>query len=563
MDRVLLYFFAIVGSTVAVSKNVMFDDSLLFDRSNTEYETVLSPSDFELAAQLADSIQHAEGDIWDSDAMYSKGKFEGDIANPNLNASTMELFVNGGKVEGNGGNYYNAIKNRLQLWPNGKIPYTISSQYSSYRYLELIDKKQFSRFRRSMIAAAMNEYATHTCISWVPKGANDVNYVHIFPDRGCYSMVGKMGGKQSLSLGSGCIQKGIIIHEMMHAVGFFHEQSRTDRDDWITILWNNIQPGMQGQFEKYGHGTIQSLDTSYDYSSIMHYGNKAFSRNGQPTIVPKKTGANIGQRSGFSGVDSHKINKLYQCTDTINYMIYFRTRPEGNDHPTGRRYRGINHCPTTATNLPPLPSRSYPPPAPTIECRNLRGDCDDLASQGWCTRNPGWMRQHCPISCGMCKPATKPAPVVVPVATTTTPSPMTRPQPSTLPPPQPIAVGDCDDLRVDCDHLMKQRYCKTAPTFMKQNCAKTCGFCFKPIPTEVPDVKGPAVVTNQPLISMWRSSNNHIGSWWSRGLRLQPRGQRQTQDKKHFCAHWKGAGFCEGIFASYMRKNCPASCGHC
>lgn len=54
------------------------------------------------------------------------------------------------------------------------------------------------------------------------------------------------GGRQTLSLGSGCIQKGIIIHEMMHAVGFFHEQSRTDRDDFITILWNNIQPGMQG-----------------------------------------------------------------------------------------------------------------------------------------------------------------------------------------------------------------------------------------------------------------------------------------------------------------------------
>lgn len=54
------------------------------------------------------------------------------------------------------------------------------------------------------------------------------------------------GGKQVISLGSGCIQKGIIIHELMHAVGFFHEQSRTDRDDFITIHWQNIQAGMQG-----------------------------------------------------------------------------------------------------------------------------------------------------------------------------------------------------------------------------------------------------------------------------------------------------------------------------
>lgn len=171
----------------------------------------------------------------------------------------------------------------------------------------------FPFFSRSLIAASMQDYATHTCITWVPKEASDVNYVHIYPDRGCYSMVGKMGGKQSLSLGSGCIQKGIILHELMHAVGFFHEQSRTDRDDHITIMWNNIQSGMQGQFEKYGHGTIQSLGTSYDYGSIMHYGTKAFSRNGQPTMIPKKAGAQIGQRNGFSKVDKFKINTLYGC----------------------------------------------------------------------------------------------------------------------------------------------------------------------------------------------------------------------------------------------------------
>ncbi|EPB76305.1 astacin [Ancylostoma ceylanicum] len=186
-------------------------------------------------------------------------KFELNDFETLLNASTVEMFLNGGAGPNNG-NWYNAIRNRHQLWPNGRIPYTISSQYSSYS--------------RSLIAASMQEYSTHTCIQWVPKTNNDINYVYIFPDRGCYSMVGKIGGKQSLSLGSGCIQKGIIIHELMHAVGFFHEQSRTDRDDYITILWNNIQPGMQGQFEKYGQGTIQSLGTTYDYSSIMHYGGK-------------------------------------------------------------------------------------------------------------------------------------------------------------------------------------------------------------------------------------------------------------------------------------------------
>lgn len=56
---------------------------------------------------------------------------------------------------------------------------------------------------------------------------------------------------------------------MMHTVGFFHEQSRTDRDDYITIIWPNILPGMEGQFEKYTSATTQTLGTEYDYNSIM------------------------------------------------------------------------------------------------------------------------------------------------------------------------------------------------------------------------------------------------------------------------------------------------------
>jgi astacin len=87
----------------------------------------------------------------------------------------------------------------------------------------------------------MQEYSASTCIEWSPRTTADKDYVYILPDRGCYSMVGRTGGRQVLSLGNGCIQKGIIIHEMMHAVGFFHEQSRTDRDNFVTIMWSNIQ----------------------------------------------------------------------------------------------------------------------------------------------------------------------------------------------------------------------------------------------------------------------------------------------------------------------------------
>ena len=57
-------------------------------------------------------------------------------------------------------------------------------------------------------------------------------------------MIGRSGGVQKLKLGSWCLQLGTTLHELMHAVGFFHEQSRDDRDNYVVIHWNNVKNGM-------------------------------------------------------------------------------------------------------------------------------------------------------------------------------------------------------------------------------------------------------------------------------------------------------------------------------
>lgn len=90
-------------------------------------------------------------------------------------------------------------------------------------------------------------------------------------------------------------------------------QSTHDRDDYVEIKWDNIQPGLENNFEKYDSNTVSGYDITYDYNSVMHYGPNGFSINGQPTIVAKDPNANIGQRVGLSRKDIEKLNRMYEC----------------------------------------------------------------------------------------------------------------------------------------------------------------------------------------------------------------------------------------------------------
>ena len=74
--------------------------------------------------------------------------------------------------------------------------------------------------------------------------------MYIFPGDGCYSDVGLQTGVQLLSLGPGCVEHGVVLHELLHTLGLWHEQSRLDRDDYVTIHWDNIEAGMEDQFAK-------------------------------------------------------------------------------------------------------------------------------------------------------------------------------------------------------------------------------------------------------------------------------------------------------------------------
>ncbi|KAM5138223.1 embryonic protein UVS.2-like [Mantella aurantiaca] len=176
------------------------------------------------------------------------------------------------------------------------VPYTLSSKYSS----SVIP----------VFLTAMEEFATLTCVRFIPR-TTEKDYLDIQPTDGCWSIVGRIGGSQNVSLPSSCLTHGPIQHELNHALGFFHEQNRSDRDNYVDIFLNNAIPGSQDNFKIYDTLNLEE----YDYGSVMHYPRNAYSINGiLPTIVPKPNASvPIGQRYGLSTLDVSKINKLYDC----------------------------------------------------------------------------------------------------------------------------------------------------------------------------------------------------------------------------------------------------------
>uniref|UniRef100_A0AAG5CP19 Metalloendopeptidase n=1 Tax=Anopheles atroparvus TaxID=41427 RepID=A0AAG5CP19_ANOAO len=196
----------------------------------------------------------------------------------------------------------NGVANNANRWPNGVVPFVIAGNFDA-KGMQLIEE-------------AINQYHTKTCIRFKPR-MGEKNYIAFeSSNSGCWSSVGMIGGKQSVNLQiPGCTTLvGTVMHEMMHAVGFLHEQNREDRDSYVRIRTQNIKPGTETNFDKAKKDSTNSFGVEYDYGSIMHYSENAFSVNGKPTIEAKKTfTGEMGQRTGFSKRDLAKINLMYKC----------------------------------------------------------------------------------------------------------------------------------------------------------------------------------------------------------------------------------------------------------
>jgi hypothetical protein len=214
--------------------------------------------------------------------------FEGDII-----VGTADQMEGDSPLEG-------VIRTGQQFrWPNATVPYDIDPALPN----------------QQRITDAIQHIEDKTAVSFVLRTAANAaqypDYVHFRPGGGCSSWVGRQGGSQDITLGNNC-STGNTIHEICHALGCFHEQSREDRDSFVQIVWANIDPAHQHNFDQ--HITDGDDIGAYDYCSIMHYPATAFSINGQATIIalqPIPAGCTMGQRNGLSAGDIAAIDAMY------------------------------------------------------------------------------------------------------------------------------------------------------------------------------------------------------------------------------------------------------------
>lgn len=207
-------------------------------------------------------------------------------------------------------------------WVDGVVPYTIDEIH-----------QPITANAKRLINQAMMHIQERTCIKFIPR-TNEESYVNFTRGSGCSSYIGltNIQGQngQAINIGETCENLDVIVHEILHALGFLHEHTRHDRDHYVIINSTNIRDDLSQQFDKHDipHQPVSYLNLTYDKQSVMHYGRFTFSKHVNPqtnqirvlkeymtiySIADYKEF--LGSKTGLSPMDVQKVNKHYNCPE--------------------------------------------------------------------------------------------------------------------------------------------------------------------------------------------------------------------------------------------------------
>ncbi|XP_001868425.2 zinc metalloproteinase nas-14 [Culex quinquefasciatus] len=194
-------------------------------------------------------------------------------------------------------------------WPNGIVPYKYEGSFS---FLE-----------KSVINAAILQYSVRTCVRFVPYKDQPFYITITKNDTGCYSYVGYHGDNQyhRVNLQSPyCLDRiGTPVHEFLHVLGAFHEFTRPDRDDWISINKSALREEFQTEeffnanFALLPVEFVSTYNITYNYQSVMHYSKYAGAASpNYPVMINKKPFfGDFGNDAGMSQTDVDMVNIMY------------------------------------------------------------------------------------------------------------------------------------------------------------------------------------------------------------------------------------------------------------
>ena len=170
------------------------------------------------------------------------------------------------------------------------------------------------------IKEAMTNIEAVSCVKFklAPNDLRKHVLITFKPKQGCSSEIGYHDRQQFINLDTNaCNVVGDIMHQLMHTLGFMHQQSLPNRDDYVRIARENIKADKLKHFDKYEHPLYTNFNEDYDYSSLMHLPEDFQSANGNLTIealYPEDAGL-MGQNQGLSPTDVRKLNVLYECKE--------------------------------------------------------------------------------------------------------------------------------------------------------------------------------------------------------------------------------------------------------